>query len=124
VLSILELICLSFFAGPHIARKIQLCSIAGNTVWSRVRTSIAIDMVLEGSAIGQESRYRGAHGRARTTEMCSQMQCKTGKDKLYYSHGNHWVNKLLNFFMNSYIIVRLRAICGLASLTGDRLESA
>ena len=28
-------------------------------------------------------------------------------------HGDHLVNKLLNLFMNSHIIVRLRAICGL-----------
>ena len=37
-------------ASPHIARRIRLCSVAGNTVWSIVRISIAIAMVFEGSA--------------------------------------------------------------------------
>ena len=37
-------------ASPHIARRIRLCGVAGNTVWSIVRTSIAIAMVFEGSA--------------------------------------------------------------------------
>ena len=36
--------------NPHIARRIQLCVVAGETVWSIVRRSIAVAMGRGGSA--------------------------------------------------------------------------